>query len=417
MFTKFAIAKQQILSNYEVTASATATGDDSDSTAQLAKELAKSSVEFTSDIILQTIEILKSEYYLEKKRQYKTIIINGVTRYYTTFNIEKSSRGNGPVLLCFHGGGGTIDEFIEYTQFNLIAESIIVFKGQKSLNTSTWTNAFPWLYKEGYKDGTQDDVNFVDEVLSTIYGSRIPQIFLTGKSNGAGFCAYYSNLSMYKNYIKAIGICASSHFGLDSVTNIGEFNVDNCYKLYNDIIIPYNIFSPLKNISVFIIHGTGDTTIPYDGAMYNNENAYEGRDKTIWTEIDKDINKIDGVIETNTYTANIPKYIEFIQTNNTLQETYNSSNVEYEWNSASNDKVVLNSISIIGQKHCWSGHANSGSGSDQPTNFYLDATYLLIKFFKFNMGSYITSIPIIPDGLRTYDNNPIITDVSKNGLK
>jgi poly(3-hydroxybutyrate) depolymerase len=410
MFKEFAKASQVILSNYEVTASATATGDNEESTLQLAKDVAKSQVEFTSNIIMQTIQILASEYYLEKKRQDNTIIINGVTRYYTTFNIEKSSRGNGPVLLCFHGGGDTIDEFINFTQFNLIAESVIVFLGQQSFNTSTWTNAFPWLYKEGYKNGTQDDVNFVDEVLYTIYGDRIPQIFLTGKSNGAGFCVYYSNLSEYADKIKAIGICAASHFGLNSVTNIGEFNVDNCYTLDNGIIIPYNIFSPLKNISVFIIHGTSDTIMPYDGAMYKNENAYDDIDESIWTEIDQNIEKIDGVIYTNTYSTNIPAYIEFIKENDNLEETYNSSNEEYMWNSAANNEVVLNSIIINGQKHCWSGHANSGSGSDEPANFYLDATYLFIKFFKFNMGNYVTSIPIIPYGLRTYDNEPIIID-------
>ena len=43
---------------------------------------------------------------------------------------------------------------------------------------------------------------------------------------------------------------------------------------------------------------------------------------------------------------------------------------------------VLNFFTIDMQDHDWSGHPNSGPNSNTPANFYLDATYLLIKFLN-----------------------------------
>jgi len=333
----------------------------------------------------------------------KTIVINGVTRYYTIFNIKKSLILGTPVLLCFHGGGETSNDMINYTQFNLIGNTVIFFQGQKSANTCSWQNAFPWLYKSFL----QNDVLFVDSVLQQIYKNNIPNVFLTGKSDGAGFCALYSNLSTYKDIIKGIGFCSGAHFGLNNTTNITEFDINNCYA-DNNIFIPYNIVTPLKNISVFNIHGSADTTMPYDGEMYTDQNAYDAKKSTIWTEIDPSIHKTNGTVYTNTYTSNIKSYVENIQNFNNLTQTYSSSNKEYFWNSYNNDNnIVLNSVEIIGEKHSWSGHPHSGSSSSSPSNFYLDATYLLILFFGLDIGNYTPSVTTIPSGLKVYNNTSL----------
>jgi hypothetical protein len=68
--------------------------------------------------------------------------------------------------------------------------------------------------------------------------------------------------------------------------------------------------------------------------------------------------------------------------------------------------MVLNAITI-NQNHDWSGHYKSGPDSDYHRTFILDATYLLIKFFKLQKGNYVPTISTIPLNLKTYDNETI----------
>jgi poly(3-hydroxybutyrate) depolymerase len=342
-----------------------------------------------------------------------SIEIDGITRNYLLVNINPNDVSNiniNNVLLCFPGGGETNTEFINYTAFNYIGSPVIVFLGQQSINTYTWQNAFPWLYNNFNQNGVtityQNDVNFVDTVLSNLFGNTIPELFLTGKSDGGGFCVLYSNISKYKSNIKAIGICSSAHFGLNSIENIDSFNISNCFTGNNNTIIPYNIILPPPNISVFIIHGTGDTTMPYIGQPYKEEINSD----SLWKVIDSTFK--------NTYTVNIPTYIqEIVKTNNFSNLKYDSStdqnftNQNYSYSVySSNNNQILNFITINNQDHDWSGHYNSGPNSNEPSNFTMDATYLMIKFFKLEIGNYKPTVTLaIPSNLLNY-NNEIINE-------
>lgn len=333
---------------------------------------------------------------------YNSILINGVTRKYITININSNNLKHS-ILLCFPGGGESETEFLNYTNLGDINSSVIIFEGQISANKYTFQNAFPWIYNSI----AQNDVLFADTVLNTIYNNNIPKnIFLTGKSDGGGFTMLYSNLSVYRLNIRGIFLCSSAHFGINSVDNISIFSNSNYYIQNNNITIPYNIIVSPSNISVFIIHGTADTVMPYNGENYTNSEAYNNKNKTIWKKVDTSIHETDDIIYTNTFTVNIPDYSTFIKNNNNLNQIYNNSNNEkYNWNVNQNSfNVVLNEISIIGQDHDWSGHYDSGPKSNTPYNFYLDATYLLIKFFKLDQGNYIPTITEIPYNLKTYDN-------------
>lgn len=319
-----------------------------------------------------------------------TIQINGSMREYITVNIENTNKN---VLLCFPGGSETPQQFLNYTQFHLINDPIIVFLGQPSANGFTFQNAFPWLLKESY----QNDVDFVDAVVNKHFYNNTPSnIFLTGKSDGAGFTILYSNLSIYKSYIKAIGICSDAHFGINSIENIGSYTMFNRFWGKNGTIIPYNIILPKKNISIFIIHGTGDTVIPYYGGKYNNVNAKKRSDRTLWTTIDPTMN--------NTYTPNIPTYLYKIQQMNYCSKSSIINDSNYSFHTYTNGTTVVNLITINKQNHCWSGHENSGHDSNSPANFHLDATYLFILFFNLNPGRYTPTVDTIPKNLRNYEN-------------
>ena len=285
---------------------------------------------------------------------------------------------------------------MNYTQFNLIDEPVFVFMGQHSANTTTFQNAFPWLFEETY----QNDIAFVDAVLKKHYYNIPQNIFLTGKSDGAGFAILYSNLSMYNKYIKAIGICSDAHFGLNSIDNIGAYSMFNRFHGKNGVIIPYNIILPKKDISIFIIHGTGDTVIPYYGGKYMNPHAKKKWTKTLWTTIDPSTN--------NTYTPNISTYIhKTANMNNCSISNIDDMDSNYVFNTCTNGKTVVNLLAITNQNHCWSGHHESGPESNSPFNFYLDATYLFVLFFKLKIGKYIPTVYTVPNNMQTYENKPI----------
>lgn len=344
---------------------------------------------------------------------YQSIEIDGVTRNYVLININSNDISNiQNVLLCFPGGGESDSTFIDYTSFNYIGSPVIVFLGQSSENTYTFQNAFPWLYNNFNQNGVtlsyQNDVKFVDTVLLNLFGSNTPELFLTGKSDGGGFCILYSNISNYKLNIKAIGICSSAHYGLNSAENIGSFDINNCFIGNNNTIIPYNIILP-PNISIFIIHGTGDIVMPYYGQHCVEQNFNRAITPTsLWQVIDPTLEVNNGVITNNTFTVSFPSYIQEIINNNNLTQSYGSTTPTYSYSGySSNNNNVLNFITIYNQNHDWSGHYDSGPDSNQPANFTMDATYLMIKFFNLEIGSYIPTVQSIPCNLLTYKNEII----------
>jgi len=332
-----------------------------------------------------------------------SIVINGITRYYAVFNINNVSVNN-KVLLCFPGGGIDIYEFCQTTQFNDISNCLIVFLGQRSWNLYTFQNAFPWLFSIN----NNNDVLFVDSVLQLLFSNNMPNLFLTGKSDGIGFAMLYTNLSLYKSYIKGVGECSGAHYGLGSENNIGVYSSINRYINSEGMIVPYNIVIPEINIPVFIFHGTGDTVMPYNGQNYKVARAYNS--PSLWKTIDTTVNPGSIPITTNTYTANIPNFVSEIVTNNNMTQYYSDSNSDYSWISYNNQTgTVLNFITLVNQGHCWSGHTTiTEPQSFLPSNFYLDSTYLLIKFFDLLQGNYKPTVNVIPPNLLTYNNNIIV---------
>lgn len=347
----------------------------------------------------------------------KSISINArLRKYFIIPSIQKSQN----ILLCFPGGSETIEKFVSFTNVDLIDNTdttIIVFEGQYANNTYAWQNAFVWLKSKFY-----NDVLFIDSVLEKEnLISNNPNIFLTGKSDGAGFCILYSNLSRYLNLIKGIFVCSGAYFGLDKSNNISTFNINNTITINldsnnsNSIIVPKNIVIPKQNISITIIHGTADKIMPYLGQNYTNDNAY--RDDSIWKKIDDKLSKQNNKVSSNTYTANIPNFVDAIVNSNGLKPYKFDSNNNYFINSYSKSLTNFNFIKINDQNHDWSGHDSSGPDSTEQANKYLDATYLLCNFFNLKLKKdYKLKYNEIPFGflqyntsIQTFQNLPITT--------
>jgi len=322
--------------------------------------------------------------------------INNTIRRYLKINFNRIDIFDNNVLLCFPGGGESMFSFLNYTNFDKIDSRVIIFEGQKSGNKYTFQNAFPWVFS----NFIQNDIYFVDSVIKDLLKYKLfpPKLFLTGKSDGAGFAVLYANISFYKKHIKAIGLCSAAHFGTKSINNIGYYGHIN--KTSNGVIIPYNIILP-PNISIFIMHGTNDQVMPYNGQHYKNKHAYRLgiENMTIWPKIDPNMD--------NTYTPNIYNYVNLIidSMTNSMTDDIKYSKKNYSCQIISKNKLHLNFITINGQNHCWSGHTNSGPESNDAPNMNLDATYLLSLFFRLKLGKYIPTINFIPHGLKAYDGH------------
>ena len=352
----------------------------------------------------------------------KTLTVNEKNRTFGYLNITNNTTSNS-VLLGFPAGGQNICQFLICTGLSSISIPIIVFQGQQSNNFSAWQNAFPWCF-----ENVQNDVQYVDAALNYIYGNNIPSnIFLTGLSDGGGFCVLYSNLSNYKNNIKGIAICSSAHYGLNSETNIGSYNSNNIYvntsNSYNTII-PKNILLPPPNIPLLIMHGTADTVMPIKGqnCTTTNNSLYSSAAQSInsspnyslWNEIDTTVTSAN--TSNNTYTVNFPSYISNIVTLNNLTlfsnkpypliSTCGSSTNPCNFNTQvynNSSNTVLNFIVITGQGHQWAGHTCTNVNPSAANN-YLDATYLVLNFFNLSTTGYTPITTVLPPNFLTYNN-------------
>lgn len=358
---------------------------------------------------------------------YRTITINGTVRYYASMNMHLPTK---TILCCFPGGGDSIQSFLEYTSMNLLNERIIVFQGQSSGNGYTFQNSFVWLFYNQFQydpgEQYQNDISFVDKVLSYY---RFDNLFLTGKSDGGGFAVLFSNESKYKNKIKALAICSSAHYGLDSVNNFGLYQSNDTYNgiLTNpETKIPYKIIIP--TIPMLIMHGTDDQVMPFLGQNYTTFSAFQNNSGfdyyTLWKQLDPGLtgpaNGSTGIVSSNTYTADIPRYIDFIKTNfnmNLYSESIVTSIVNTGYNPPSletfecksyNGGNILNFITLNGQNHCWAGHYNSGPDSNANANFSLDATYMVALFLNLKLGRYKPTVDTIPSNFLNIKHNPLL---------
>lgn len=150
-----------------------------------------------------------------------------------------------PVLLNFHGFGGSATDFMNETNMQSVADAenfILVYPQGTCLDGSPHWNA---SLQGGDNKSPADDFGFIEvliDELSTNYNIDLERIYACGYSNGAMFS--YGLACHKSNLIAAIGSISGVMLDTDCTTS-----------------------HPMALIN---IHGTNDEVLPYDGsADYN----------------------------------------------------------------------------------------------------------------------------------------------------
>jgi len=336
-----------------------------------------------------------SYFYYNKDLSYTTIKINNKERKYIMTGTIYKHQKYVKLLFCFPGGDETAIQFIQYTNLYKCGVLCVVFEGQSSKNGQTFINAYPW-----FGNAPLNDVEFVEKVFEKIpktlkfeYKNNIEYktvdifkhyLFLTGKSDGCGFSIYLTkeNERRKKLPIKSLFLVSSALFCLDNTKHYGNE-------------INKNLLS--FSIPTILLHGTSDTTMPYNGQNFTNQIA-ASNNIDYWKSIDNNIERKcinekcsnPTNIITNTYTADIPAFVN----NWNKDYKYQLKIINYSIKSLLyyKNKHYFLFIPIVHGTHVWFGHQNSGPNANNEANLVLDATDLLCKILDIPLASYQPSV-------------------------
>ena len=174
----------------------------------------------------------------------RTLSHNGVTRQYILYvpdSLDGTSRS--PLMLNFHGFGGTADRHLRAADMRPMADSgtfILVYPQGTLLDGNPHWNA--GLKTERNKSDA-DDFGFVEALIDEIssdYNIDPARVYACGYSNGAFFA--YALACFHGDKIAAIGSVAG--------TMMAE---------------TYNECNPSHPTAMINIHGTSDAIVPYGG--------------------------------------------------------------------------------------------------------------------------------------------------------
>jgi polyhydroxybutyrate depolymerase len=189
-----------------------------------------------------------AQYSYAQKNIDETIIINNTMREYT-IHLPKKYKSNKavPLLLIFHGGGGTRKHMQRYMGMDEIADK------------ENFITVYPSGIGKQWNDGREfneeissnNDVIFVSRLLDKLidkYAIDTQRIFSTGISNG-GFFSIYLSYKLSGKFLAVAPVCAT----------IPE-------KIYKQ-------FYPSFPVSILLINGTKDPLVPYFGGEVGNSLA------------------------------------------------------------------------------------------------------------------------------------------------
>jgi len=146
-----------------------------------------------------------------------------------------------PVLLAFHGYGGTAKSFMEHSNFNEIADVnnfIVVYPEGLTFEWYTHWNVGGWT-----NGSTVDDVGFVNSLLDDLevnYNIETNKIYATGMSNG-GFMSFLLACQLSERIAAVASV-------------IGSMTPET-----------YSACNPSHQIPILQLHGTADDIVPYEG--------------------------------------------------------------------------------------------------------------------------------------------------------
>jgi len=150
-----------------------------------------------------------------------------------------------PVLFGFHGGFGNAEQFARSTHLSELADQrgFIAVYGQGTswgvLQAPVW-NAGDCCGRAVDSDKNVDDVGYAREVIEEIkkkYHVDSSRIYMTGMSNGGMLVQRLA--------------CEASDLFSGAATVSGTIGISTC--------------RPARQMPIFIMHGTNDENVPYEG--------------------------------------------------------------------------------------------------------------------------------------------------------
>ena len=262
-----------------------------------------------------------------------SFVHGGITRTYSFYVPASYVPGTPvPMVIGLHGLSSSGADFAQNRDFRPIADTANFIMVHP--DGSTMFGVKFWNYGS-VLGSTVDDVGFLEALIDTIsadYSINPQRIYCTGMSNGS-FMAYY--LACQSNRFAAIG----------AVT--GSMSVDM-----------YDECDPQNPIPVLHIHGTDDSTNPYEGTS-----TMKGIDETsqFWGD-QNNCNPVPAV-------TSIPD----------ITTSDNATATRYLYSGGTNGHTV-ELFKITGGGHSWPGWPVSGSSENICMDF--DACKEIWRFFS-----------------------------------
>ena len=274
-----------------------------------------------------------------------TLQHDGLTREYILYVPASYSAGTAvPLVFNFHGYTSSANDQMFYGDFRSIADSegfLIVHP------MGTIDNAGNTHFNVGWGTSNVDDVGFTEALIDEIssnYTINPNRIYSTGMSNG-GFMSYKLACEL-SGRIAAIA----------SVTGTMNKNQPNTCN-------------PSHQIPVMEIHGTADTTVPYEGANWIESTTDV---VSFWANF----NNCDSTPEITSISDTAPS---------------DGSTVEYQVFKNGDNGARVEHYKINNGGHKWPGSAFNSSG----TNYDIDASAEIWKFFsQYDINGLITTLSV-----------------------
>ncbi|KAB8239532.1 hypothetical protein ETB97_000757 [Aspergillus alliaceus] len=243
-----------------------------------------------------------------------------------------------PLIFSFHGRGKTAENQEALSQFS----------------NETWNPNAIAVYPQGLKKQWQgdpdskgvDDISFTLEMLDSFqdqYCIDSTRVYAAGKSNGGGFTNLLACNATSSTKIAAFAPVSGAYYQ--------DVSEEDCHPT----TVPIKCNPGRTPIPIIEFHGTADKTIPYGGGGRRGECL-----------------------------PSVPHFVrEWSKRlgyglHNQTTKLYNGHVLEYQY--ASGDELgVVTHYRIDGLGHAW---PSVGPNSDNPNGTYLNATPIILDFFK-----------------------------------
>jgi polyhydroxybutyrate depolymerase len=249
------------------------------------------------------------------------ITVDGIEREYIVHLPKYAKSTDGlPLVLVFHGGGGTASQIMNHSKFNKLSDN------------EDFVVVYPNAVDKNWNDGRigdklpmeRDDIKFISNLIDTLYAFYkidIKRVFSTGISNG-GFFSIYLALKLSDKILAIAPVTAS---------------------------IPENLKDDFKTqypVSMLLINGTKDPLVKYDGGPVGFKDDETGRGTSIST---------DWTVKIWVNNNGCQQSTKIVDIDNTDSDDGCTAKKYTYYKCNDNTEVVL--VKITGGGHTWPGAA------------------------------------------------------------